>query len=508
MSAAGPPQGTRPPSGGGAQSVPGGGHTRGYRRAIDPSGEDSLAKLARWIRPGATVLELGCAAGYFTAHLASLGCTVDVVEIDERAAAEASRHARRTVIADLEGDAWMAELDGARYDAIVCADVIEHLRDGPRLMARLPALLAPGGELLLSVPNVAHSAVIASLVDDRFDYGGEGLLDPTHLHLYTWRSLAKLVHEAGFGILEWDATTLAPFDTEFRVRSEALAAGLREALLRRPRGFVYQWLLRAAPHAADRFAEPPATTVVERVPVRLLHADRPESLTLETAVVAQLPVGGEPTDLSWRWPAPAAALRLLLADRIGVVRVLDLELWRGNENVWRYDGNPESLVCDYAVVRLDARTFAVTAPDGWIAPAVDAPIALGADRMTATLAWPGDLAQSAEFSAVAALAEAHTRYVEESGRRHDALVELAHRHQRDRDGEVAAHAATRADRDRARAQLASLDASLGALRAENARLDAAVQAQERIIAYRQSARWWIALPFLRVKLWWRRVSRA
>ena len=87
---------------------------RAYRRTIDPSGQDSLAKLARWIRPGATVLELGCAAGYFTAHLASRGCTVDVIEIDQAAAAEASRHARRTVVADLDGDAWMDKLDEAR----------------------------------------------------------------------------------------------------------------------------------------------------------------------------------------------------------------------------------------------------------------------------------------------------------------------------------------------------------------------------------------------------------
>ena len=29
--------------------------------------------------------------------------------------------------------------------------------------------------------------------------------------------------------------------------------------------------------------------------------------------------------------------------------------------------------------------------------------------------------------------------------------------------------------------------------------------QERIIAYRQSARWWVSLPWLRVRLWWQRV---
>jgi SAM-dependent methyltransferase len=36
----------------------------------------------------------------------------------------------------------------------------------------------------------------------------------------------------------------------------------------------------------------------------------------------------------------------------------------------------------------------------------------------------------------------------------------------------------------------------------------AIAAQERIIAYRQSARWWLALPWLRVRLWWQRVRGA
>ena len=479
----------------------------GYRRTVDPSGQDSLAKLARWITPGTTVLELGCAAGYFTAHLASLGCAVDVVEIDADAAVEAAPHARRTVVGDLEDDAWVAELRGARYDAIVCADVLEHLRDGAQLLARIKPLLTPGGALMLSVPNVAHSAVLASLVDDRFEYRGEGLLDRTHLRLYTWRSLAQLLHEAGFGIDEWDATTLTAFDTEFRVRSESLAPGLRDALARRPWGLVYQWLVRALPDAPDRVAAPPALALTERIPVRLLHADRSEALTLDTAVVADLPVGGAPVELAWRWPAPARALRLILSDRIGVVRVLDWRLRRGDETLWSYDGSAASVEHDLATVRLDETTFALTAPDAWIAPAVDGATASNADRMTATLAWPGDIARSEEFAVLANLAAAHHASVLASGRRHDELVDVAHLHERNLEREMAAHGATRAIRDQLQAKLAELSESVGGLRQENARLDAAVQAQERIIAYRQSARWWLALPFLRVKLWWRRVTR-
>lgn len=486
-----------------------------YSRTFDASGSDSLAKLARWIRSGTTVLELGSASGYFTEFLASRAQAVDIVELDAAAAAQASRYARRAVVADLDDDRWATELGSVRYDTIVCADVLEHLRDGAPVLARLRDLLAPGGELLLSVPNVAHDAIIANLLDDRFEYGGEGLLDPTHVRLYTWRSLARALREAGFGIREWDATTLPAFDTEFRVRTESLPPALRDALGKRPRGRVYQWLVRAAPDALDEQAEPPAIDSGEQVPVRLLYANEPEALSLDRAVVARLPVGGGPVELEWRIPEGAAALRLLLADRIGLIRVLACRLMHGNELLWSLDDDDLSARRAPSVVRVDAQTFAVTAPDGWLEPAVAPNVAVRADRLRATLAWPSDLAQTGEFVVFAALARAH---VEATARMRDELLALAQTHA----GEIAAHAQTRASLDQVKAALETLQAALArrnadvaqleeavaAYQAENARLDAAVTAQERIIGYRQSLRWWLRLPFVRVKLWWHRLTQA
>jgi chromosome segregation ATPase len=63
------------------------------------------------------------------------------------------------------------------------------------------------------------------------------------------------------------------------------------------------------------------------------------------------------------------------------------------------------------------------------------------------------------------------------------------------------------ERDEAAQALASARQAVGALCAEIERLERARAAQERIIAYRQSARWWLALPWLRVKLWWQRMFK-
>jgi ubiquinone/menaquinone biosynthesis C-methylase UbiE len=64
----------------------------------------------------------------------------------------------------------------------------------------------------------------------------------------------------------------------------------------------------------------------------------------------------------------------------------------------------------------------------------------------------------------------------------------------------------RRERDKALQEIASAQQAIDALRTEGNRLERALAAQERIIAYRQSARWWLALPWLRVKLWWRAIG--
>jgi SAM-dependent methyltransferase len=58
----------------------------------------------------------------------------------------------------------------------------------------------------------------------------------------------------------------------------------------------------------------------------------------------------------------------------------------------------------------------------------------------------------------------------------------------------------------ARASLASAHQAIAALEAERRRLENAIGAQERIISYRQSARWWLQLPWLRVRNLWQRLT--
>jgi 2-polyprenyl-3-methyl-5-hydroxy-6-metoxy-1,4-benzoquinol methylase len=504
-----------------------------YQRRFDPDSGDSLARLARWLSPGTTVLELGAAAGYFTEWMRGRGCTVDVIEIDPEAADAARPFARRVVVADLDAEGWEDSLRDAageggnrsadlpRYDFIVCADVLEHLRDGVRLLSRLRPLLAPGGELLLSVPNVAHAAVVAGLLDDRFEYGGEGLLDPTHLHLYTWRSLAAALRDAGFAIRAWDATEMTPYASEFRTRVEALPPALREALGPGTRHQAYQWLVRAAPGLMEEPPAPPVQAGGERVPVRLLHAANRGVFSLVGMPNGFIPANGDAATLDLAFAPGAGALRLLLADRIGVVTVEAFALHAGEREVWRRGAPGDTLHACPDAIPVDADRYVLVRNDAWIEPEVDAARLATVDRARVTLRWAGDWTGAGAFSALTGLADAIVARTASAQREIDRLKIMIE--ERDtaiaaRDARVADSLATLASAERtlgaAREVLARRESDLATVRAdldsadrthdergaELARMEAALAAQERIILHRQTLRWWIALPFLRLKL--------
>src|SRR5262249_29387460 len=118
------------------------------------------------------------------------------LELDPDAAAAA----RTRLDAVHEGDIETATppLAEGSFDAAVCGDVLEHLRDPLVFLRRLRGWLRPNGTLVASIPNVRHHTVIRSLLAGNWTYEPAGLLDRTHLRFFTRREAEKLFHRAGF----------------------------------------------------------------------------------------------------------------------------------------------------------------------------------------------------------------------------------------------------------------------------------------------------------------------
>ncbi|MEY2952545.1 MAG: hypothetical protein RLZZ401_632, partial [Pseudomonadota bacterium] len=181
-----------------------------YLRDLHTGERNSLSVLVQLIAPGARVLDLGTGSGALGHHLTTQqACTVDGVTYNEAEAAHARPHYRRLEVADLDAVDLAMLLAGETYDAIVCADVLEHLKAPERVLAACQALLAPGGTLLISIPNAAYCGLIGELLAGDFKYREEGLLDSTHLRFFTRRSLLRFLSSAGWATDKVDTITRA-----------------------------------------------------------------------------------------------------------------------------------------------------------------------------------------------------------------------------------------------------------------------------------------------------------
>jgi SAM-dependent methyltransferase len=146
----------------------------------------------------AHVLEIGCGSGQLGRLLRQRGHRVTGVELVPEAAEQARRHLDAVVCADIETDEL--DLPPGSFQALILADVLEHLVDPWEALARLVPLLAPGGVVVASLPNVQNVDVIWRLIRGRWDYRERGLLDVGHLRFFTLASILGLFHGAGLRV--------------------------------------------------------------------------------------------------------------------------------------------------------------------------------------------------------------------------------------------------------------------------------------------------------------------
>src|SRR5207249_3528300 len=125
-----------------------------------------------------------------------LGCTVTGIEVQSTAAEVARESADRVIVADAEELDYAQVFASERFDVILFADVLEHLRDPELVLRRVRRLLEPRGSIVASIPNVAHGSVRVALLGGEFRYTPNGLLDDTHLRFFTKDSVLALFEDA------------------------------------------------------------------------------------------------------------------------------------------------------------------------------------------------------------------------------------------------------------------------------------------------------------------------
>ena len=150
-------------------------------------------------RKAGRVLDLGGGVGATGAALKAQGRADRVTLVDQVADAVAAG-VDHAYAADLEN---MERLDGildeaGPFDTILCLDILEHLRDPWAVIRHLHASLAPGGAIVVSLPNVNHVSLVGPLLlKGRFDLTDAGLLDRTHIRWFAKHGIIELCTSSG-----------------------------------------------------------------------------------------------------------------------------------------------------------------------------------------------------------------------------------------------------------------------------------------------------------------------
>ena len=287
--------------------------------------------VVEFVPEGSSVLEFGCAAGYMSEVLVNRrGCRVTGIELDPNAAAAAAAFCDRVIIGDAEALDLDEQLSGERFDAILFADFLDHLRSPGALLRRARALVADRGTVIASIPNVAHASVRLSLLAGRFRYRPEGLLDESHLRFFTRDSIRNLFEESGYVITHWSRVTATVSESELAEDARD-APPVEDYLARDPEATTYQFVVRAIPsRASTQLSEMRSMLDETRVELEQLRPVR-EELRLRTS---ELEAGREELEALRR--AHEAQARHLVSERLAFADQFESEVKLLREEIgWR-----------------------------------------------------------------------------------------------------------------------------------------------------------------------------
>ncbi|HDG98458.1 MAG TPA: class I SAM-dependent methyltransferase [Desulfobacterales bacterium] len=142
------------------------------------------------------ILDVGCARGATGRFLKKKqDCHLTGVEINPVLAEKAKQWYDRVIVESIEE----ASFDSS-FDAILCGDVIEHLRHPHPVLSKLADHLEPGGVIIGSTPNAGHWSIVLDLAQGYFEYIPVGLQCVSHIRWFTESSLRELLEENGLNV--------------------------------------------------------------------------------------------------------------------------------------------------------------------------------------------------------------------------------------------------------------------------------------------------------------------
>jgi 2-polyprenyl-3-methyl-5-hydroxy-6-metoxy-1,4-benzoquinol methylase len=215
-----------------------------YSRAVIAEGS-SQKLILDLVKKDSIVLEFGPSSGHMTKVMQEKGCKVYIVEYNKDDFKKAIEYAAGGICGDIFEFEWLKKWKNIKFDAIIFADVLEHLYNPAKIIQETKKVLKPGGELLVSLPNIAHDDIISNLLIDNFNYTPVGLLDNTHIRFWAYNNLKPFFKENGYFIIDEKFTRHYRHSTEQAATMDKNIINNNEFLFDSHKGgTIYQFILR------------------------------------------------------------------------------------------------------------------------------------------------------------------------------------------------------------------------------------------------------------------------
>ncbi len=147
------------------------------------------------VQPDDNILDIGCADGKTLAAIKeNYKVNLYGVEPDSELASEADKYGK---IFNGTIEAYL-KICHQEFDAIIMADVIEHLKEPWAVVREVARHMADNGALYASIPNYFHATVMYNLFEcGSFGYASNDIVNKEHIRFFTLNDSINLLKMAG-----------------------------------------------------------------------------------------------------------------------------------------------------------------------------------------------------------------------------------------------------------------------------------------------------------------------
>lgn len=158
--------------------------------------------VLKQIRDSSTVFDIGCNTGNLAKGLTKFKkCKVYGVDISDSALKIAKKVLTDSTVLDLENFKDFP-FKNVEFDYVILADVLEHIKNPEEVLQKIKSQLK-FKYLVVSLPNIAFIEIRIKLLLGIFDYKNYGIMDESHLHFYTKKTMQELFEKSGYKIISY-----------------------------------------------------------------------------------------------------------------------------------------------------------------------------------------------------------------------------------------------------------------------------------------------------------------